>query len=244
MSSAGRMRATTPLLPWRPAILSPTEILRVWATPDADGLVDGGGKFVLVLAGEDFHVDDLAAFAVGHAEGGVLNVAGLFAEDGAEEFFLGGELGFALGRDLADEDVAGAYFGADADDAALVQVAQVLFAHVGDVLGYLFRAQLGLTGLHFVLFDADGGEEIVLDQVFAEDYRVLVVVAFPTHEGDEDVLTQGQIAVVRGGTVGENLSFLDSLALLDDGPLVEAGALVGAGELGYPVVVLATPTCP
>ena len=31
MSSCGRTRDTTPLLPWRPAILSPTEILRFWA---------------------------------------------------------------------------------------------------------------------------------------------------------------------------------------------------------------------
>ena len=32
MSSAGRILAMTPLLPWRPAILSPTLILRFWAT--------------------------------------------------------------------------------------------------------------------------------------------------------------------------------------------------------------------
>ena len=32
MSSSGRTLAMTPLLPWRPAILSPTETLRFWAT--------------------------------------------------------------------------------------------------------------------------------------------------------------------------------------------------------------------
>ena len=32
MSSIGRTLAMTPLLPWRPAILSPTETLRFWAT--------------------------------------------------------------------------------------------------------------------------------------------------------------------------------------------------------------------
>ena len=31
MSSSGTMRATMPLLPWRPAILSPTESLRFMA---------------------------------------------------------------------------------------------------------------------------------------------------------------------------------------------------------------------
>ena len=32
ISSAGRIRAITPLLPWRPPNLSPTSILRIWAT--------------------------------------------------------------------------------------------------------------------------------------------------------------------------------------------------------------------
>jgi hypothetical protein len=32
MSSIGRILEMTPLLPWRPASLSPTEILRFWAT--------------------------------------------------------------------------------------------------------------------------------------------------------------------------------------------------------------------
>ena len=32
MSSSGSTRETTPLLPWRPAILSPTDSLRLMAT--------------------------------------------------------------------------------------------------------------------------------------------------------------------------------------------------------------------
>ena len=32
MSSSGSTFEMTPLLPWRPASLSPTEILRFWAT--------------------------------------------------------------------------------------------------------------------------------------------------------------------------------------------------------------------
>ena len=32
MSSSGRIFAMTPLFPWRPASLSPSEIFRFWAT--------------------------------------------------------------------------------------------------------------------------------------------------------------------------------------------------------------------
>ena len=44
MSSSGRMRAMTPLLPWRPAILSPTESLRFMATKTLTILITPGGN--------------------------------------------------------------------------------------------------------------------------------------------------------------------------------------------------------
>ena len=44
MSSSGRMRETTPLLPWRPAILSPTASLRLMATYTLTILMTPGGS--------------------------------------------------------------------------------------------------------------------------------------------------------------------------------------------------------
>ena len=88
------------------------------------GLLDGGRALVLVgaLAREHAGADDHAGHARGHAQRGVADVAGLLAEDGAEQLLLGGELGLALGRDLADQDVAGLDLGADPDDARVVEV--------------------------------------------------------------------------------------------------------------------------
>ena len=44
MSSSGRTRETTPLLPWRPAILSPTASLRLMATYTFTILMTPGGS--------------------------------------------------------------------------------------------------------------------------------------------------------------------------------------------------------
>ena len=97
MSSTGRMRAMTPLLPWRPAILSPSEILRFWAMRHAHHLVHAGRQLVVGrLAAEDLDVDDLAALAVRHAQRGVLHLARLLAEDRAQQPLLGRQLGLAL----------------------------------------------------------------------------------------------------------------------------------------------------
>ena len=157
----------TPLLPWRPASLSPTLILRFWADVDPDQLVDARRQLVALVAAEHLDVDDLAGLAVGHLERGVADLAGLLTEDGPQQALLGGELGLALGRDLADEHVAGADLGADADDAALVEVGEDLLGEVRDVPGDLLGAELGVAGVDLVLVDVDRREHVVLHQALA-----------------------------------------------------------------------------
>ena len=88
----------------------------------AHELVDARRQLVVVLTAEYLDVDHLAALAVRHLEARVADLASLLLEDGADELLLGGELGFALGSDLAHQEVARRDFGADTDDAALVEV--------------------------------------------------------------------------------------------------------------------------
>src|SRR5229473_3446586 len=76
------------------------------------------------LAGEDLDVDDGALNARRAVERSVANVTGLFAEDGAQQLFFRRERGLALGRDFADEDVARLHHRADANYAALIQIAE------------------------------------------------------------------------------------------------------------------------
>ena len=89
-------------------------------------LLDRLGAVVLLdaLAGEDLHADDDALDARRADERRVADVAGLLAEDRAEQLLFRRQLRLALRRDLADQDVARLDVGADADDAALVEVAQ------------------------------------------------------------------------------------------------------------------------
>ena len=72
------------MLPWRPAILSPTEIFRFWGNVHPHHHVHAGAQLVASLSGEDFDVHDDAALAVGHLQRGVTDFPGLFAKDGPE----------------------------------------------------------------------------------------------------------------------------------------------------------------
>ena len=99
-----------------------------------------------------------------HAQRAVAHVAGLLAEDRAQQLLFRGELGLALRRDLADQDVARLDLGADADDARLVEVLERLLADVRDVAGDLFLAQLGVARDALELLDVDRGEDVLLDE--------------------------------------------------------------------------------
>src|SRR4029453_15743861 len=156
--------------------------------------------------------DDLAALAVGQAQRAVLHLAGLLTEDRPEEPLLGRQLGLALGRDLADEDVAGADLGADVDDALLVEVLEGLLADVRDVTRDLLGTELRVARLDLVLLDVDAREEVVADKAVADDDRVLVVAALPAHERDQHVAPEGELALLGRRAVGDRLAVGDPLA--------------------------------
>ena len=110
-----------------------------------DQAVDARLEVVVELTSELADLDHLAALAVGQTQRAVLHLAGLLPEDRPQQALLGGQLGLALGRDLADQDVARAHLGADVDDALLVEVLEGLLADVGDVARDLFRPELRVT---------------------------------------------------------------------------------------------------
>ena len=205
-------------------------------------VLDVAGALVLLgaLAGEDAGVDDDAADARRNLERAVADVAGLLAEDGAEQLLFGRELRLALRRDLADEDVARLHLGADADDAGLVEVLEGLFADVRDVARDLFLAELRVAGDALELLDVNRGEDVVLGDALGDEDRVLEVVALPRHERDEHVLAERELAHVgrRDRRRGRRPAFT-TLAGANDRLLVVASRLVRALELGEVVDVRA-----
>ena len=164
---AGSTRATTPLLPWRPAILSPSCSLRLAAIRTFTTSSTPGSSSSPFGALQALHVDDRALDAVGHAQGGVAHLLGLLAEDRVQQLELGGGVRLALRGDLAHEDGAGLHRGADADDALLVELLEGVLVGVGDVAGDLLGPELGLPHLDGELLDVDGGERVVLDDLLA-----------------------------------------------------------------------------
>src|SRR5213078_1112855 len=93
---------------------------------DPHELVHARRQVVARVTRERLDVDDLAALAVRDLQRRVTNLAGLLLEDRADQLLLRRQLGLALRRDLPDEQIARADLGADAHDAALVEIRERL----------------------------------------------------------------------------------------------------------------------
>ena len=148
------------------------------------------------LAAEDLHVHNGALDARRAVERSVANVAGFLAEDGAQQFLFRSKRRFALGRDLADQNVARADGRADANHAAFVQIAKERLADVGNVARDFLGAELGVARFDFELLDVNGGVVVLLDQLFADQDGVFKVVAAPGHEGHQNVAPERQFAAI------------------------------------------------
>ena len=195
------------------------------------------GAFVFgnALAGENLHIDDSSFDAGRSHQRSIPNLSGLFAEDRAEQFFFRRKLCFSFGSHFPDQHIARTHLGADPDDAALIEIPQAGIADIRDIPRDFFRPKLGIPRFDFQLFDMNGGVAVFFDQLFADQDRVLKVVAAPGHEGDQHVAAQGEFALVRARPIRQHLALDDVVAPLDERRLVDAGILIRALEFGQRV---------
>ncbi len=182
--------------------------------------------FFLTFPREDLDVDNRAIDARRRNQRSVFHVRGLLAEDRTQEFFFSGQLGFALGRNFAHEDRAGLDLGADANDAALVEVAEHILADVGNIAGDFFRPELGVTGLDLQLFDVNRSVVVVFHQTLGHQDRVFKVVTAPRHERDQNVAAQGELAAVGARPVRNHLALRHAFTNVNNRTLIDTGVLV------------------
>ena len=145
---------------------------------------------IRLLLGRNFDVHDDAVGAGRHFQGSVFHVCRLFAENRAQQAFLGRQFGFALRRDFADQNVSGLDLRADANDAIGTKILECFFAEIGNVTGDFLRAEFGVAGAHFKFIDMNRSKDVFLDDALANQNGVFEVIAVPGHERDQHVSAQ------------------------------------------------------
>ncbi len=173
-------------------------------------------------------------------QGGIADFTGLFTEDGAQQALFGRQFGFALGRNLTDENITGTDFGTFFNDTVGAEILQCVVTDVGHFTGDFFRSQFGIARFQRIFFNMKRSVHVFTNQALVQQDGVLVVITFPGHKADESVLTERYLAVGGGGTVGNDLPCFHRLSHTDNGTLVKAGALVGSLELQERIFVFHT----
>ena len=166
-----------------------------------------------------------------YAQGSISDFSGFFTEDGAQQSFFCGKVVFTLRRYLADQNVCRVNLSTDSDDTFFVQILQRFIADIWNVSGDFFRSQLGISCFCFIFHDMQGSQHVIHQKSFVQNDSILVVVAFPGHEADEQVLAQSDFSQISGRTVSDDFAGLDVLTVRYNRSLVDAGSLIGTLEL-------------
>ena len=208
-------------------------VVAVLRQPFDLGTLDRQRTFVLIdtAAGEDPHFHYCTGDSGGQPERSVAHIRSLFAEDRTQQLFFGRHRRFTLRSDLPNKDVARLYFGADINDAGLVEVLQCLFADIRDIACDLLLTELGVARHDLELFDMDRGKHVVRDDPFGDQDRILEVVPVPRHECAQHIATECKLAHSRRRAISDDVARDHLVTYFDERLLRDTSILVRALEL-------------
>ena len=182
-------------------------------------------------SGRNLNVHDNTANAGRNDQRGVLNVRCLLAENGAKQFLFRSKLSFRLRSDLTDKDVAWFNLGTYTYDTVVVEILECFFTNIRNITSDFFRTELGVTRSHFELVDMNRCKDVILDDLFRDQNRILEIITIPRHEGHENVTTNGQLAILSRSTIRKDLAFLYGLSARNNWLLIKACARIGTHKL-------------
>ena len=150
------------------------------------GLALGLGRsqflFRHLFARRNFHIHHDAVCAGRYRQGGILHIRSLLPENCAKQSLLRRQLGFALRRNLSDQDISRLNLRADANNTVWPEVTERFFAHIRNVTSDFFRPKLRVASTDLEFVNVNGSVNILLHHLLRNQNSVLEVVAIPWHE--------------------------------------------------------------
>ncbi len=145
---------------------------------------------------EDLNVDHRTNHARRNTQRRIFHVGGFLTENGTQQFFFRGQLGFTFGCNLTYQHIVGTHFSTNMNNAGVIQTVQLDFRQIADVACDFFGTQFGVTRHNREFFNVNRSIAVVGHYIFGDQNRVFEVVAVPGHERDQHVLTQRQFTQV------------------------------------------------
>ena len=151
-------------------------------------LVYSRRQIIAVFTAEYLNADNLTSFTVRYTQGAVTYLTCFFTKDSTQQTFFSSQLGFAFRSNLTYQNIARTYFCTNADNATFVQILQSFVRYVRNLAGDFLFTKLGIAGITVIFFNMDRSKDISLYQVFVQQNSILVVIAFPRHISNDNVV--------------------------------------------------------
>ncbi len=194
---------------------------------NADQMIHARRQFIVVRPAEHLDINDLTGFAMWNTQRRIPHFTRLFSENGPKKTLLCRQFGLAFRRNLADKDIARTNLSTDADNTVFIKIAQRILSYIGNIARDLFRSQFRIPGIALIFFNMDGSIKIALNQVLTQQHRILIVITFPRHISNDNIIAQSQFAMIRRRTIGNRLLLRYNIALINDWYLIDTGSLIG-----------------
>ncbi|MNE54833.1 hypothetical protein D3C80_1496460 [compost metagenome] len=151
-------------------------------------------QFITVLTSEYLNINDNTVSTVRHTQRGIANFTCLFTKDLMQQAFFSRKLSYTFRCYFTYENITGTDFSTDADNTTLVKIAKRFFPNVRNITCNFFRSKLCITRFGFVFLNMNRGIYIFFNELFTKQDRILVVIAFPSHEGNDYVASESQFS--------------------------------------------------
>ena len=204
----------------------------------ANQLVYARSQFVAICARRTNHVNYATACTMRNLQGSITNLTCFLTKDCTKQTLFSSKFCFTLRGNFAYQNIAREYFSTHANNAIGIQVRNHILRDIGDFTRDFLRTKLGVTCVNFVFSNMNRSQQVFCNYTLRNDDSVLVVVAFPWHVSNHEVLTKGQLRLVARRTVCQNIALKYRIALANQWLVVHAARLVGTLELRNQVFVV------
>ena len=126
-----------------------------------DPLDNARFELIPLVTRKYFYSHNPPLLSVREHERGIFHIGGFFSKNGAKQALLGRKFGLSLGRNFPDQNVAGLHFGADPDNAFLVQILKFFFRGVRNVGGGYLGTKLRIPHVTIIILDVYRSEKVV-----------------------------------------------------------------------------------
>ena len=157
---------------------------------DTNQFVHASFEDIVIFFRECLYIDDNSGFTVRNTYGRITDFADLLIEDGTIQAFFSRKLRFSLRSDFSYKNISGSDFGSYANDPVFVDITKGVIADIRNLTGDFFGTELRIAGFALVLFNMNRSVYIIPDELFVNKDSILVVVAFPCHKSDQNILTE------------------------------------------------------